>query len=979
MAKANKSTSRSIFLDTTSAQSAVDNLAKKVAKLDKTLEETNLSQKKRDELSKQRADAETKRLQILDQINKGLGATYNQQSRYIRDLQRDIKNIAVGTEEWKNKAMELKKANAVFDDMKKKLGMVQSAQDKAGGGWGKMAKGLAGIGVAAVSITAVTGFLQDAIAEAEQAEMRLSKLRNILSNLGREDAFDRIAESAQAMADKFQYLDNDDVIGVFDQMITYGKLTENQINELLPVIIDFSAKSGISLEESASVIIKALEGNSRALKEYGIDVSAGSSVTENLSNIMTQLKPRVEGAADAFGNTMAGKAAIARQNVADLKEEIGNKLVPVMNVLYTIASKAMSVVNAAIEGAGYWAELFEKGPARFIGGITADALSKNRKEFIDKQAKSLVDILDTEEKKKKGILQLNKQLENAEKNLASAQTSKNKSEITRWEEVIDIRKKALGMLAPDAGKVLGLGGDMGGKDDSEKLKRELEAAQKDLERLIADVDKSIDKSTLTETFFRIKEIDQEAQKRLKEAAELAIKTGMGTVELKALQDKILIAKREALADLLAAAPVAMPVEFVIPEPSPEDTSKLFADGQKMLDKLNRNTKAGLELDTLTGTGATRLKAKQDLLELEKQRELENKDLSENEKLLIEEKYRKKSADLSDEFRQQELAKVQEWLGHLSQAINILEQFNQARNARENAQFEKEKKQNELRKTAVQKLVQNRVITETEGKKRIAELEASEEKKKEALEKKQAERNKRFAIANTLMNAAQGAIGLWAKPGFPANIPLLAILAAQTAAQIAVITSQKFAGGGRVQSLRDGRISTNQNIPTQSNGDNVLATVKTGEVILNKRQQRLLGGDNTFRSIGVPGFAGGGKVLPGYLSRPYQSLDFSGIIRGYATGGLVRNLYDGQEVGVNLNPRQRGQAMAMVNRSSNPAADPMTTQLMEVITKGMQVNQVLAATLASIQQNGIPANVMLNQIEKAEKLKQDIRDEGLFIG
>lgn len=46
---------------------------------------------------------------------------------------------------------------------------------------------------------------------------------------------------------------------------------------------------------------------------------------------------------------------------------------------------------------------------------------------------------------------------------------------------------------------------------------------------------------------------------------------------------------------------------------------------------------------------------------------------------------------------------------------------------------------------------------------------------------------------------------------------------------------------------------------RSNGDNVLATLKIGEVVLNQRQQMALGGDSTFAALGVPGFASGGLV------------------------------------------------------------------------------------------------------------------------
>lgn len=46
---------------------------------------------------------------------------------------------------------------------------------------------------------------------------------------------------------------------------------------------------------------------------------------------------------------------------------------------------------------------------------------------------------------------------------------------------------------------------------------------------------------------------------------------------------------------------------------------------------------------------------------------------------------------------------------------------------------------------------------------------------------------------------------------------------------------------------------------RSNGDNILATVRTGEVILNQKHQAMLGGDATFRSMGIPGFAASGVV------------------------------------------------------------------------------------------------------------------------
>lgn len=76
----------------------------------------------------------------------------------------------------------------------------------------------------------------------------------------------------------------------------------------------------------------------------------------------------------------------------------------------------------------------------------------------------------------------------------------------------------------------------------------------------------------------------------------------------------------------------------------------------------------------------------------------------------------------------------------------------------------------------------------------------------------------------------------------------------------------FAGGG----LSGKRIGSGDGVPIRrSNGDNLLATIKTGEVILNQRQQNALGGPSTFRRIGVPGFADGGSTSTSFGMQAMQ--------------------------------------------------------------------------------------------------------------
>jgi hypothetical protein len=143
----------------------------------------------------------------------------------------------------------------------------------------------------------------------------------------------------------------------------------------------------------------------------------------------------------------------------------------------------------------------------------------------------------------------------------------------------------------------------------------------------------------------------------------------------------------------------------------------------------------------------------------------------------------------------------------------------------------------------------------------ADREAGEKLKK--IKKSEAKIALGVELANIAVAAAQNPLnGLTFGAAGIAMYAILAGLAfARYANNVKNIDTQQFAGGGKVQRQRPGRITMAPNIPTQPNGDNILATLKVGEVVLNEEQQRLLGGSRAFSRVGVPGFATGGKVQP----------------------------------------------------------------------------------------------------------------------
>jgi hypothetical protein len=189
---------------------------------------------------------------------------------------------------------------------------------------------------------------------------------------------------------------------------------------------------------------------------------------------------------------------------------------------------------------------------------------------------------------------------------------------------------------------------------------------------------------------------------------------------------------------------------------------------------------------------------------------------------------------------------------------------------------------------------NEQITNTENN--IAELEAKAEKasglrrkrvekdiaaqkqllvqqqaEAEAIRLKAAKDEKKIAIIQAIIQGALAFQKALAQGSFLLAIPT----GIAAAAQIATIAAQPLAEGGVVTGQR---VNQKQNIPTRSNGDNVLAYVKRGEVVLNQRQQSLLGGSPTFRRIGIKGFAEGGMVPP--ISAPIQGMSIDSGMSSY---------------------------------------------------------------------------------------------------
>lgn len=224
---------------------------------------------------------------------------------------------------------------------------------------------------------------------------------------------------------------------------------------------------------------------------------------------------------------------------------------------------------------------------------------------------------------------------------------------------------------------------------------------------------------------------------------------------------------------------------------------------------------------------------------------------------LEEEQTKKVEQESQKQKEKRLQAVQEVFSAGSQ---ILGAFSDLFNAQDEAETKRYDMQIETRQKQIDSI--NAQLQNATGLQAAflqqqldAQIQQQEEleKKKTEIQKKAAKRNKAIAIAQAVISTAQSvATALSNPPGVPYTIPFGILAGALGAVQIATIAAQPLATGGIVGQHINGKPIT------RANGDNVLTTLKTGEVVLNEAQQNRLGA-GALSFAGVPGFAGGGIV------------------------------------------------------------------------------------------------------------------------
>lgn len=181
-------------------------------------------------------------------------------------------------------------------------------------------RGAVGMLTAALAVVGVGKFVRDWV-NFQQEVLRLKGAINA-AGIATEGYEKKLIAQSSALQDLTRFGDNN-VLVVQRQLLLMGA-QENHVEELTKLTLDFAEATGRSAEEVGQNLSRALTGNTTMLKRWGIEVDQSLSRTEQLRDVLRQMRRMAPaGSAAALGATDIGAVAQASNAFGDLRKHVG--------------------------------------------------------------------------------------------------------------------------------------------------------------------------------------------------------------------------------------------------------------------------------------------------------------------------------------------------------------------------------------------------------------------------------------------------------------------------------------------------------------------------------------------------------------------------------------------------------------------------------------------------------------------------------
>lgn len=267
---------------------------------------------------------------------------------------------------------------------------LQKETQKAQGVLGTFESKLSGIGkgiAAAFAVGEIIRFGEACVKAFDEGAKAEAKLLSAMK--GNEEATKRLVAVSESLQSKTLF--GHDTIQNAQMFLATMGLTENQITQIIPLIMDFATKMGTDLQGAASIVSKTIGSNVNALARYGIEVTGAAGSSQRFDSALKGLTKQVGGLASAA--TGAGVSGLEQmKNLMDnVKESIGQIIAIPLNPFLT-KLKEIAELRLGLTTENSASDMISKGRDMVARAESVEAATKALKDYneqLEKERKNL--------------------------------------------------------------------------------------------------------------------------------------------------------------------------------------------------------------------------------------------------------------------------------------------------------------------------------------------------------------------------------------------------------------------------------------------------------------------------------------------------------------------------------------------------------------------------------------------------------------
>lgn len=230
----------------------------------------------------------------------------------------------------------------------------------------KQFKAIGAAALAAFSVRAIVNFAKESV---KLYDIQIRAEAELLRALdGRRRVQERLITQAKERQ-RVTLFGDEETIQAQSVIAAFVK-EEETIKRLTVAAQDLATAKGMDLRTSADLITKSFASSTNALSRYGITIEGAAGSTERLEQLTGRLGEAFGGASEVAAQQGLGAVKQLQNNWNDLREDVGGKLIPVLNglvqELQNVIGKGDEKTGTGFLGAGFAIGFAEARTARFI-------------------------------------------------------------------------------------------------------------------------------------------------------------------------------------------------------------------------------------------------------------------------------------------------------------------------------------------------------------------------------------------------------------------------------------------------------------------------------------------------------------------------------------------------------------------------------------------------------------------------------------